>query len=547
MLHYLGSLNTGAGLLQIQAVSSPGSVWTQILTALVIGLLTAFALQVLLTSVGLAVGISLWKVTADDRSTEPDEQIMESGAGDGGSSDRAGSSLGWLAGLGILFTVNTVLFAASFLAATFSQASDPLSGAIEGVVIWSAYFLLLLWLSSTAMTSVVGAVLGATTGGIRQLITTIAAALNGREETTTEQQIVTLHQDIQEMQALLDPEHLRQLIETQLQTLPPDAGQPSTALLSTGLAPRAEPSVWTPTAVAFWQQMEPYLHDASPKDLAPKRLDRQLQQAWQIAQSDAAGLSDRSTELQQQTPGDRRALQAILDQRDDLSQKKQARILTQLSETWTSFQETEDFSRDDRVENGEEPEESPQPLTQLTTKLLQSASDASLDQLLTNLPSLLQWLKTALPDETPSLVPVILSIALDKIRRSVSIADDAPKATAANSPADAVPAIDYAALKHALDRLLDGSQAGLSTLNQSLITQMEQWRDRSMQQVDSLQQSAQARIDAVKQQTQQRLEETRKAAAAAAWWLVLTASTGALSAALAGALAAGFEPMDLLP
>jgi hypothetical protein len=35
------------------------------------------------------------------------------------------------------------------------------------------------------------------------------------------------------------------------------------------------------------------------------------------------------------------------------------------------------------------------------------------------------------------------------------------------------------------------------------------------------------------------MAETRKTAAAAAWWLFLTASTGAISAALAGAFATG--------
>jgi hypothetical protein len=567
-----------------------GSVWTQILTALVVGLLTAFAFQFLLTSLGIAVGLSVWSIATTDRAETPDwsEPVDPDSRSDSRSArssrsrasadspsqpidreSKGSSGIGLMAGFGILLTVNTVLFTACFLAAKFSQAIDPISGAIEGVVIWSAYFLLLIWLSSTAMSSVVGAVLGATTGGFRQLISTIGTALN-RSETDAlpnEQQVLALQQEMQEMQAVLDPDNLRHLIETQLQTLPstPFPSTHSSLALKTAVAQSPDSDNPMMAAIAFWQQVEAHLHDASPKELAPKRLDRHLQTIWQATQAEFDASTAISTEMNSDDLYNWEALHQILEQRHDLSEKKKTRILKQLQDTWTDFLDTLATNEPDQAasevasedaEDADESDSAAQSIAQLTTKLVQSASEASLDQLLANLPTLLQWLKTTMPAETPSLVPLILSIALDKIRSSMDSANgEATSSPASDSSASDSSAsdpvsrtdslIDYASLRQSLNRLLEGSSE-LATLNQSLLTQLETWRDRSLQQVDSIQQATQDRINAVKQQAQQRLDNTRKAAAAAAWWLVATAATGVVSSALAGALAADFNLSDLI-
>jgi hypothetical protein len=562
-----------------------GSVWTQILTALVVGLLTAFAFQFLLTSLGIAVGLSVWSIATTDRAETPDwsEPVDPDSRSDSRSArssrsrasadspsqpidreSKGSSGIGLMAGFGILLTVNTVLFTACFLAAKFSQAIDPISGAIEGVVIWSAYFLLLIWLSSTAMSSVVGAVLGATTGGFRQLISTIGTALN-RSETDAlpnEQQVLALQQEMQEMQAVLDPDNLRHLIETQLQTLPstPFPSTHSSLALKTAVVQSPDSDNPMMAAIAFWQQVEAHLHDASPKELAPKRLDRHLQTIWQATQAEFDASTAISTVMNSDDLYNWEALHQILEQRHDLSEKKKTRILKQLQDTWTDFLDTLSTNEPDQAasevasedaEDADESDSAAQSIAQLTTKLVQSASEASLDQLLANLPTLLQWLKTTMPAETPSLVPLILSIALDKIRGSMDLANgEATSSPASDSPAsDPVSrtdsSIDYASLRQSLNRLLEGSSE-LATLNQSLLTQLETWRDRSLQQVDSIQQATQDRINAVKQQAQQRLDNTRKAAAAAAWWLVATAATGVVSSALAGALAADFNLSDLI-
>ncbi|NJL37326.1 MAG: hypothetical protein HC840_09865 [Leptolyngbyaceae cyanobacterium RM2_2_4] len=199
--------------------------------------------------------------------------------------------------------------------------------------------------------------------------------------------------------------------------------------------------------------------------------------------------------------------------------------------------------------------------------MLQSALDSTVEQVLTHLPKLIQQADTSLLKGS-ELVPVVLSIALTKIRDSLSngaVSDNVASDSAANDnavgsnaavkvlgdnlsslkvPLD-LPALDDVDFKQTLERLLTSS-VSLPNLSQSIVTQASQLREKAMQPIEAMQQSAQERIDAAKRQTQQQIESTRKAAAAAAWWLFLTAFTGAASAAVAGAWAAGFNPIKFL-
>jgi hypothetical protein len=537
-------------------ISSTAPIWAQLLTVLVIGLLTAFAFQLLLTVLGIALGISVLQVSQpkSDRSSKDfanqTEQVIPSDQADQESS----TAIGMLAGFGVLLTVNTVLFAACFLAAKFGQIDDPISGAIAGIVIWSAYFLLILWLSSTAMSSLFGLVLGALTGGFRKIISAIANLGSDQDVAITEEQMVSSIRE--EMQAALDTVDLRQMVKEQLQTILPSSSQlaisqskPYSDETGSRVSHSAMPAVRQSitalpdlTTTNLWQEIQIYLQDTSSKSLTPKRIDRKLKKLLQAGESDL--LHSQSIELDQ-------AIAQVLDQRDDLTDKRKHRIIDQFEQTWESFlQENPSILKAALKDKNKQPESKADLFDQAevdeadnehsedqhpATKLLQSALDTTVDQVLTHLPKLLQQSNSSLPKEL-GLAPMVLSIALTKIRDAIDTD---------SSTADNFPSLDYSDLKQTLERLLDSSLR-LPDLNQSLITQANQLRQKAMQPIELIQQSAQERIEAAKWQTQQRLEKTRKTAAAAAWWLFLTASTGAATAALAGALAAGFVPMLLL-
>ncbi len=193
----------------------PASVGTQIIVAVIVGLLTAFTVQFLLTNLGLALGISLLKYLPQASS----KQATESSESE---SDGIEVNISFFAGLGILLTLNTVLFIACFLAVRFSTARDPISGATLGIVICSIYFLILIWTSYSAVGSVTGWVFGSLGTKLRQLIKAIALVIPGTESATSDVLTEAAASDLihQELKAALGEFDLQQSIDDYLKKIP---------------------------------------------------------------------------------------------------------------------------------------------------------------------------------------------------------------------------------------------------------------------------------------------------------------------------------------
>ncbi|MBE9179932.1 hypothetical protein IQ268_15275 [Oculatella sp. LEGE 06141] len=239
MLKFYSAFIHNSHILQLQFIDlsppvDPASVGTQLISALVVGLLTAFAFQLLLTSFGVAAGITAvgFQFRGAIRSRQDDLE-----AGDEAALDRPDelpnqtnviSTIGFAAGLGVLLTVNSALSGASFLAAKFSVVSSPMSGAIVGIVIWSAYFLILTWISSTAISSLIGLILSSATSGFRKIISVIGTALNRDEASadllTKEAALAAIRQEVQ---AALNTTNFQHIWEEYLEAMP--SPQPDTS------------------------------------------------------------------------------------------------------------------------------------------------------------------------------------------------------------------------------------------------------------------------------------------------------------------------------
>ena len=89
--------------------------------------------------------------------------------------------IGIAVGLGTLVTVNTVLFVACFLAVKLSLVNSAILGAILGLVIWSGYFLVVVWVGSSAVGSLLGSIASTLTAGVQGLISTTSAVF-GRKD-----------------------------------------------------------------------------------------------------------------------------------------------------------------------------------------------------------------------------------------------------------------------------------------------------------------------------------------------------------------------------
>ncbi len=80
-------------------------------------------------------------------------------------------------GVGALVTVTISLFAACFLAVKLSLVSNSFLGAIIGVVIWSTYFSVMVWLGSSAVGSLIGSIMSTATSGLQGIVGTATTAL----------------------------------------------------------------------------------------------------------------------------------------------------------------------------------------------------------------------------------------------------------------------------------------------------------------------------------------------------------------------------------
>jgi hypothetical protein len=180
----------------------------QFFTALVAGVVLAFAFQLLMTNLGVAVGISALGGSSDSGSSHS-------------SSSNSLRQIGIVLGLGTLISVTIALFLAALFAVKLSLFVSPLSGAIMGLVIWGTYFCLMVWVSSTTAGSLVGSVVNTATSGFQALFGTAMAAIGAK---SASQQVVKTAEAAasavrNEFTDIVDPISVREKVEDYIDTL----------------------------------------------------------------------------------------------------------------------------------------------------------------------------------------------------------------------------------------------------------------------------------------------------------------------------------------
>ncbi|MEH2436210.1 MAG: MFS transporter [Nostoc sp.] len=182
--------------------------------ALISGVILAFAFQLVLTNFSLAFGISYLGHSSDSDSDSGEAESL------GGNIRKIGTAVGFWT----LSTVSVALLIACFLAVKLSQEIfSPGLGAILGLVIWGAYFLLLVWVSSTTVGSLIGSVVNTATSGFQAIMGTATAALgakaiNNQVVATAEAAAAAVRR---ELGSAIDPGSIRENIEDYLDKLRP--------------------------------------------------------------------------------------------------------------------------------------------------------------------------------------------------------------------------------------------------------------------------------------------------------------------------------------
>ncbi len=187
----------------------------QFFIALIAGLVLAFAFQLLLTNLSVAAGISYL-----GRSSDADSNSDHHESGSLGGTVK---KIGFAVGLWTLITVSVALFLASLLAVKLSLVSSAVLGAIVGVVIWGAYFVLLVLFSSLTVGSFAGSVVSTAVSGFQAIFGTATAAIgakavNNQVVATAEAAAAAVRR---ELGSGLDPASVRESVEDYLEALRP--------------------------------------------------------------------------------------------------------------------------------------------------------------------------------------------------------------------------------------------------------------------------------------------------------------------------------------
>lgn len=156
--------------------------------ALISGIILAFAFQLLLTNLSVASGLSYLgqrsrrrragsqRRTTVDLSPEDTPETLRQRSGVQSFADTV-RQVETAVGVWTLITVSLALFLACLLAVKLSLVVTWSLGVIIALVIWGAYFTLLVWLSSTTLGSLIGSVVNSAISGFRSILTTATSAL----------------------------------------------------------------------------------------------------------------------------------------------------------------------------------------------------------------------------------------------------------------------------------------------------------------------------------------------------------------------------------
>ena len=221
----------------LEAVQDASFVFNgpQFFASLIAGVVLAFAFQLLLTNLAVAAGISMAGGSSNSNSSGPDpdnlqnlegqtiydvgDEISHSSHGLGGTIKKIGMAVG----LGTLISVTLSLFVASLLAVKLGLYVAPLSGAIVGLVIWAAFFALMMFFSSRTIGSLIGSVANTATSGMQAIFGTATAAIGAG---AASKQVVNTAEAAaaavrKELGMAIDPVSMRENVEEFLQSVKP--------------------------------------------------------------------------------------------------------------------------------------------------------------------------------------------------------------------------------------------------------------------------------------------------------------------------------------
>ena len=237
----------------------------------------------------------------------------------------------------------------------------------------------------------------------------------------------------------------------------------------------------------FEANIESYLRNTNKEELNPDSIKRDLQLLLNDPRAGLGSLGDRIKQF------DRSTLVAVLSQREDITEEEANQIADQIESVRNSI--VEQFQK------------------------VQQSIQSAIDNIFGKVREYLNAL------ERPEL-------SYEGIQQDFQKVFDDPQA-GLDALRTRLSQFDRGTVVALLSSREDISEADANRI----IDQIEGARNNVLQRVETIQQETQRRLSALKQQTQKQAQETKKAAAGAAWWLFSTALTSLAASVLAGVIA----------
>ena len=163
------------------------------------GLLIAAVMQLVFANLGVALGLTLLDFSPNSSSSRA-ATVSENDNGEDGEtqSDQSQATEDSLSlpithflGFGVAIGLSAGIFVGTLLSVEFSGLLEPNRGIIFGLIFWSTYWLLFIWLCSTTITSITDSLIGGAIASGKQLISTVKQSVvesDGKANSATEQQ-----------------------------------------------------------------------------------------------------------------------------------------------------------------------------------------------------------------------------------------------------------------------------------------------------------------------------------------------------------------------
>lgn len=534
--------------------------------AIVAGLILAVAFQLVLTNLSLAAGLNILgpidvrrnKAGKSEKNVQSAEREEESTVGETARKISSGF------GLWALLTASIALFFATWLAVELSFTASLLTGAILGLVIWGLFYLTMMIVEASALSSLVGGLMRIAFGGLRMTYNAVTGIFGKSDERRLEDAAARVTGAIKE-ELIDDPDKVKKQIQQWVQQLKPKPMNPErirdevikllddteiraitrpnsqfdeeTVLhferegamdkekiqsISRGVRgafskireeAKAEKDTATkvidaalrvagmPTdeATQYRQRIEEYLRATGREELSPEGIKRDLETFFKDPRQGTRELGDRLAKV------DRTTVTALLAKQEDMTPEQAERYVNRV------------YGVIDRVRG---------------TKT-GDGGEGMREEAMTEVDSVQKRVQNKLRNYFNSMQ--VRELEYD------NLADDFYRMFHGDMKGGA---------SHLADRLKSLSRDDIATIVSSrsdmskedadrLVSRIENARDTVVERYHRTIDMAKQKAEAVRQETMHQLEETRKTAATAAWWVLASAIVSGIAAVIGGMLATG--------